>query len=180
MDVPPVQRGNVRRAEILPQLRAQARGEGGAVMWRKYRSRVLATLGLMSVWIAAIVAVQPAVTPPPLPLVQVSAKAWATTNIYRDTVTVAGVDYTVDIPSGFECDLASLGPLDIPLGIERDHPAIRRGALNHDWLYRTKKYPREIADLILYQCCLQDGMEPAKARAVFDAVRVWGGAAWGR
>jgi hypothetical protein len=109
-----------------------------------------------------------------------SSKEWVTTNDYHATVTVAGVVYYVDIPKGFRCDLASLGSLDRPLGIERDHPAIRRGALLHDFLYRTRKYPRHIADLILYQCCLEDGMDPKKARAVYEAVRIWGGEAWGR
>ena len=142
--------------------------------------RIIATIGAAGIWLGAMLATQPSVIPPPLPIVALGAKEWVTTNDYHSTVTVAGVAYRMDIPKGFTCDLASLGSLDRPLGIERDHPAIRRGALIHDHLYRTKRYPRYIADLILYQCCLEDGMEPKKARAVYEAVRIWGGEGWGR
>lgn len=138
------------------------------------------TIGAAGIWLGAVIAFQPDVTPPPLPIVQLGAKEWITTNDYHTSVTVSGVVYQVDIPSGFKCDLASLGRLDVALGIERDHPAIRRGALIHDYLYRTKKVSRQLADLILYQACLDDGMEPAKARAVYEAVFIWGGEAWGR
>jgi hypothetical protein len=146
--------------------------------WRSWRVRIIATLGAASVWLGAVLSLQPDVVPPPLPIVAGGAREWVTTNVYRAAVTVSGVVYRVDIPQGFRCDLASLGVLDTPLGIERDHPAIRRGALIHDFLYRTKRYPRHIADLILYQCCLEDGMEPKKARAVYEAVRIWGGEGW--
>ena len=148
--------------------------------WKQWRVRILATIGAAGIWLGAMLATQPSVNPPPLPIMALSSKEWVTTNDYHATVTVAGVAYSVDIPKGFRCDLASLGSLDVPLGIERDHPAIRRGALLHDFLYRTRKYPRHIADLILYQCCLEDGMDPKKARAVYEAVRIWGGEAWGR
>lgn len=151
-----------------------------AINWQSWRTRILLTIGAASIWLGAMFASQPSVIPPPLPIASLGQNRWVTTNDYHTSVTVSGAVYQVDIPKGFRCDLASLGRLDVALGIERDHPAIRRGALSHDWAYRTKRYPRHIADLILYQCCLDDGMEPAKARAVYEAVFIWGGEAWGR
>lgn len=145
--------------------------------WKKWKAAIIATLGAAGVWLAAIMAHQPTVDPPPLPIVACGADEWMTTAPYTDTV--CGV--TMIVPPEFRCDLASIGPvLSKPLGITRDHPTIRRGALLHDWLYRTHWTTRLQADKILYQCCLADGMEPAKARAVYEAVLDWGWRAWER
>lgn len=150
----------------------------GQSIWRKRLASVVATLGAMGIWIAAVVALQPTVTPPPLPITQVADKRWELVADYRTQVAVSGRVYHIEIPAGFRCDLASVGVLDHALGISNDHPAIRRGALVHDYLYRMKPYPREVADLILYHACLADGMARDKAKAVYEAVRLWGFEAW--
>jgi hypothetical protein len=145
--------------------------------WRQYRTAILGTLAAAGIWLAAILAQQPTVTPPPLPLASCGARQWVTTAAY--TGTVEGI--TVIVPSGFTNDLASIpGPAQEAIGITRDHPAIRRGALFHDWIYRTKEWPRETADLVLYYACLDDGMDKDKARAVLKAVQLWGWLAWER
>ncbi len=158
-------------------------GAGEAVSWRTIKAKgkqwgkaILGTLAGAGIWWAAFVAVQPSVTLPPLPIVACGVDRWVTTAAY--TTTIAGV--TLAIPDNFTNDLASLGPLDKPLGIPRDHPSIRRAALVHDWGYRTHLYPRETMDWLLWQGCLEDGMEPAKAQAVYEAVTLWGWKAWGR
>lgn len=142
---------------------------------KQWRKAIFGTIGAIGIWIAAVISLQPNVTPPPLPLERVGQTEWSTSARYQDVFTVSGVVYRIDIPKGFRCDLASIGDiLAKPLGIDRDHPAIRRGALIHDWSYRTGIVSKETADLILYQACLADGMEPSKARAVYEAVRLWG------
>ena len=139
--------------------------------WRQYRNAILGTLGAIGIWLWAIYSVQPTVVPPPLPLAACGANHWVTTAAYTTTVNTI----TVIIPAGFTNDLASIPEqAQKPLGITRDHPTIRRAALVHDWLYHTKEYPRVTADLLLYYACLDDGMEKAKAKAVFEAVKLWG------
>ena len=145
--------------------------------WRQWRQAILRSFALLGVSIAAIVAYQWPVTPPPLPLASRGVSQWYTTAI--STQTIAGV-VTV-IPAAFTNDGASIPDLAADaLGIDRFHPAIRRGALVHDFRYRYHIGTREHADWLLWQACLEDGMEPAKAKAVYEWVRCWGWKAWGR
>ncbi len=145
--------------------------------WVHIRNSILATLCLVGVWGAAIMASQPSVKPPPLPVVKVAECRWVTTNEYVTTVS----NWTIRIERGFVTDLASIGKeLAYPLGLRNDSPSIRRGGLVHDALYAlldsTGRGPidRETADALLELCCLQDGTNPQKARAVRAAVSTWG------
>ncbi len=145
--------------------------------WRQYRKAIIRSFALLGLSIAAIIAVQPSVTTPPLPLASCGAIQWVTTQPYR--TVIAGE--VIEIPANFTNDLASIPDFaQAALGISRDHPSIRRGALCHDWLYRTKKYNRDTADYLLWKACLEDGMDPAKAEAVYKWVLVWGWKAWER
>jgi hypothetical protein len=144
--------------------------------WRKWRKAVVGTLAAIPLAVAAIMAVQWAVDPIPLPIAPCGVNRWVTTEPY--TTTIAGV--TVAIPAGFTNDLASIPEkAQSAIGIQRDHPAIRRGALAHDWLYHAKTLPRATADWLLWQACLEDGMQVDKAGAVYEAVKLWGFLAWG-
>jgi len=145
--------------------------------WAKIRNSILATLCLVGVWGAAIMASQPSVTPPSLPVIKVAECRWVTTNEYVTTVS----NWTIRIERGFVTDLASIGKeLAYPLGLWNDSPSIRRGGLVHDALYAlldaTGRGPidRDTADALLELCCLQDGTAPAKAKAVRAAVSTWG------
>jgi hypothetical protein len=145
--------------------------------WKQWRAAIIGTFGLAGIWLAAIIATQPSVVPPPLPVVACGGNQWAFTNDYH--TVISGVSIT--ITNGFRCDLASIpAQAQDLLGVYRDSPAIRRGAACHDWLYRTKRYPRETADWLLYQACLEDGMNADKAKAVYEAVKLWGWKAWDR
>ena len=147
--------------------------------WRKYLKAALGTLGAIGIWIAAVTCQQPAVEPTPLPLLCLGINHWIVTNDYSTAVTVSGMMYRVTIREGFRTDLASIAPVFAkPLGITHDSPTIRRGALVHDALYATHLTDRDTADAILYAACLQDGMEPAKAKAVYEAVNLWGWHPW--
>lgn len=145
--------------------------------WPAIRKAVIGTLGAIGIWFAAVVAVQPNVTTPALPLKEIGPELWVGTNDYQ--TVIAG--YIVKIPSGLTNDGASIpNPAQKLLGITRYHPAIRRGAYCHDWFYRTHSIPKEKADWLLYQACLEDGMQLDKAKAVYEAVRLWGFLAWDR
>lgn len=145
--------------------------------WQQWRKAILRSFALIGLSIAAIVANQRDVDPPPLPIVACGASQWQFTNDYR---AVISGEVTV-ISNRFKCDLASIPHLAADaLGIQRDHPAIRRGAAVHDWRYRYHIGTREHADWLLWQACIEDGMDEKKALAVYRWVQTWGFEAWDR
>ncbi|MEI6165912.1 MAG: DUF1353 domain-containing protein [bacterium] len=149
--------------------------------WQKYRKAIIGTLGAFGIWLAAIMSFQPDVPPANLPLWNSGINEWTLTNNCKTSVTVSGVTYTVTIKEGFKTDGASIPEvLAAPLGLTRDSPAIIRGALIHDAIYASELLDRQTADSILYAACLNDGMAPEKALAVWKAVREWGFVAWDR
>ena len=142
-----------------------------AKRWRA----ILTSFTLIGLSLAAIVSYQPTVDQPPLPIVACGVNEWVSTGAYH--TVIAG--YPVDVPDGTRTDLASIPHAAAKaLGIPRDHPAIRRGAFCHDRLYRTKQVTRAKADWLLWRACLEDGMDPDKAWAVYKWVRTWGFEAW--
>ena len=157
-------------------------GAGKKVSWqtvkakaRQYRTAILRSFALIGVSLAAIVAYQLPVDPPPLPVVALRGNQWQFTNDYRSVIA----EETTVISNGFRCDLASIPHLAADaLGIDRDHPAIRRGAATHDFRYRHHIGTREHADWLLWQACLEDGMASDKAYAVYRWVQEWGFIAW--
>lgn len=149
--------------------------------WQKYRKAIIGSLAGIGVWIAAILAFQPAVSPPAIPLWHSGINEWIVTNNYQTTETVSGMTYTVTIKEGFETDGASIPDLLVaPLGLSRDAASIIRGALIHDAIYASELLDRQTADSILYAACLKDGMDPDKAVAVWRAVHEWGFVVWDR
>jgi hypothetical protein len=148
---------------------------------KQWRNAILATLGAAGIWLAAVLAFQPTVTPPAIPIWHSGIHEWIVTNDYQTAQTVAGVTYTTTIRAGFKSDGASIpDSLAAALGIGRNHPAVIRGALIHDALYAANLLDRQTADSILYAACLQDGTDPDKARAIWKAVNEWGFIAWER
>ena len=146
--------------------------------WQKIKRGIKITLAASGVFLAALLCHQPTVYPPPLPIEQVAPTEWVTTNVFHDSVTVDGKQYSITIKPGFSFDMASIPKrLEID-GITRDTPAIRRGALLHDALFRSHSLDMDVANQILYQCCLDDGMVKEKADAVFEAVSAWSWVAW--
>lgn len=143
--------------------------------WKGWRRSILGTLGAIGVWIAAVVAVQPDVTAPALPVEVIGPRLVVVTNDYRTRI---GAD-VFTIRAGFKSDLASIPPcLTNLLGIVWDSPTIRRAALCHDADYAGHLTSREHADADLYAGCIADGMVTEKALAVRDAVASWGFLAW--
>jgi len=145
-----------------------------------WRRAIYGTLAAAGIWWGAMIAIQPPVTPEPLPVAPHGARRVILTNDYSTAVTVSRRAYLIAVPAGFISDLASVPKqLEPRLGLSWDAPCLRRGALIHDYLYRQLKdgrgtIPKETADLILWQAILDDGTVPAKAEAVYEAVRLWG------
>ena len=154
---------------------AMCKGEEKVGRLAKWRRAILTSFTLIGLSLVAIVANQPTVDPPPLPIVACGVNEWVSTGAYH--TVIAG--YPVDVPASTRTDLASIPHAAAEaLGISRDHPAIRRGAYCHDRLYQTKQVTREKADWLLWRACLEDGMDPAKALAVYRWVQTWGFEAW--
>lgn len=143
--------------------------------WHEWRRAILTSFTLIGLSVMAIIANQPAVTTPALPVVVCGVNEWVSTSTYH--TVIAG--YPIDVPAGMHSDLASIPHAAAEaIGIDRDHPAIRRAAYCHDHLYRTKRGTREKADWLFWQACLEDGMQADKAWAVYQWVKTWGWKAW--
>ena len=144
--------------------------------WGQWRRAILGTIGAVGIWIAAMVSVQQPVIVPDMPIQRVAAQEWIFTNDYA----IAASNWTVTIRAGFRCDLGSIPPqARKPLGLWPDSPSIRRAAAAHDALYASELLPRDTADALLYWLALRDGTDHAKARAVWEAVSLWGFLPWG-
>ena len=155
---------------------AMREGEKEVSRFAKWRRAILGTLGAVGIWIAAIFSVQQPVVVPDMPIQQVAAQEWIFTNDWQITAS----NWTITVRAGFRLDLASIPPqARKPLGLWPDSPSIRRAAATHDALYASELLPRDTADALLYWQALRDGTDPAKARAVWEAVSLWGFLPWG-
>ena len=141
---------------------------------------VAATLLAVGIWAGAILAVQPTVQAPDLPLAQIGSVQWITTN----AVEITASNWTVRIERGFVTDLATIpSQLQYRLGLRNDSPSIRRAALLHDALYALMDaeghgpVDRATADALIELVAVQDGTVQKKATAVREAVSIWGWAA---
>lgn len=143
--------------------------------WRRY---VVTTTGLIAIALAAICTHQPNVPVVNSPQFRfISNTEIALTARYAVTTT-AGV---VEMDAGFICDGASEPPATWSLlGLQPFSGASIRAALVHDALYRGELVSREVADRVFHELLLADGVEPHKARAMFEAVDRAGGVVWQR
>lgn len=88
---------------------------------------------------------------------------------------VAGM--TITAPTGFETDFCSVPR--VPLAYELLGNRARKAGTIHDWLYSTHELPRELADEVLREMLLIDGVGHFEAMEFFLAVRRFGGSHWG-
>jgi len=95
------------------------------------------------------------------------------------TYTLRGMTGTIIVPAGFVWNGASIpkafrGIIGGPHDCE-----FERASKVHDYLYWSRKATRADADEILYQILLQDGCDPAKARLIWGAVRLFASSNYG-
>ena len=89
---------------------------------------------------------------------------------------VDGLD--VEIPAGFETDLASVPRLLLWLFVPAG--GHQRAALLHDWLYREQCYSRFMSDSLFRVWLEIDEIPCWRTWALYYAVRLWGWSAWNR
>lgn len=89
--------------------------------------------------------------------------------------TVAG--RTITAPAGHRTDFCSVPR--VPLAYDMLGNRARKAGTLHDRLYVTHELPRELADQVLREMLLQDGVGHFEAQEFYLAVRAFGGAHWG-
>jgi hypothetical protein len=82
------------------------------------------------------------------------------------------------VEKGFVTDYASIPKIIPKWVISADDPIIREGAVIHDYLYQTHKYPRKECDEILIEIMAELGASIPIQILVFFSVRLFGGSHW--
>jgi hypothetical protein len=88
---------------------------------------------------------------------------------------VAGV--TITAPPGHQTDFCSVPR--VPLAYDMLGNRARKAGVIHDRLYVTHELSREMADQVLREMLLLDGVGRCEAEAFYVAVRSFGGSHWG-
>jgi hypothetical protein len=91
------------------------------------------------------------------------------------TSVIAG--RTITAPAGHRTDFCSVPR--VPLAYDMLSNRARKAGTLHDLLYVTHELPRELADQVLREMLLQDGVGDFEAQEFFAAVRMFGGSHWG-
>jgi len=84
----------------------------------------------------------------------------------------------ITVPEFFIYDGASIPSFGWLVTYTPFHPDIMAPALIHDWLYVNHQLTRGMADQILYDLMILNGANKTKAKLMYQAVRIGGGAAW--
>lgn len=84
---------------------------------------------------------------------------------------------TITAPAGHRTDFCSVPR--VPLAYDMLANRARKAGTLHDRLYVTHELPREVADQVLYEMLLQDGVGEFEASEFKLAVRMFGGSHWG-
>lgn len=82
------------------------------------------------------------------------------------------------IPAGFSFDGASIPRAFWSAVTTPFHPSVIRAAIAHDWLYYTHIYSRQVCDRMLLDIMKYDGVSLLRRRAIYRAVRLFGGGYW--
>ncbi len=98
--------------------------------------------------------------------------------IVRAVLIWATEKETIEVPVGFETDLASIPDMFRGVPGFSTTGASRRPAVLHDWLYYSGVRPRMEADALFYRALLAEGVREPIARIFYRAVRLGGGSAW--
>lgn len=98
----------------------------------------------------------------------------------EEDLTVRWRGRVVTVPAGFESDGASVPRLLWSSISPRLDPRTLRGAVVHDYLYRTapENWTRKEADTLFYEFIREDGLSWWAAKKAFWGVRLFGGKSW--
>ena len=100
---------------------------------------------------------------------------WELVNPFGFQSDVAKI--TIVAPAGHRTDFCSVPR--VPLAYEMLGNRARKAGTIHDCLYVTHQVPREVADSILREMLLLDGVGHFEAESFYLAVRAGGGSHWG-
>lgn len=101
-------------------------------------------------------------------------KGWRVLALF--SVWSHSLDMQLDVPEGFETDLASVPRLPVVYlltGATGDEPAVV-----HDFLYSLGTCTRKQADEVFYELALACGMPRWRAWLMWCGIRVGGGSHW--
>lgn len=84
----------------------------------------------------------------------------------------------IEVPYGFRTDLASIPRIGRSLEIFDPNGPSRLPAAVHDFLYRQRTKGKAFADDFLRAALIQQGMSRLGAEIYYEAVHLFGGAAW--
>ena len=95
--------------------------------------------------------------------------------LYTVAFRLNGNPVTVTVPVDFDTDLASI-PAIVPRFVAQQVDAGLEAAVVHDWLYWSREFPRDVADGVFLAALLAAGVPAWRARVMYAAVRLAGGA----
>ena len=88
---------------------------------------------------------------------------------------VAGKTFTV--PVGFKTDFCSVPR--VPIAYDMLGNRARKAGTVHDWLYSSHEVERQMADEVLREMLILEGVGHLEAMQFYLAVRAFGGSHWG-
>jgi len=89
-----------------------------------------------------------------------------------ESVTVVSLRRRITVPAGFKTDLASVPR--IFWGIYPPFGLYIKAAIVHDYLYCSKKYPRDLCDLIFFDIMKKSGVSWITRNLFYFSVRLYG------
>lgn len=82
----------------------------------------------------------------------------------------------ITVPAGFVTDFASVPRIPISYWLFGD--TSHEAAVVHDWLYKSKPVPRDVADEILKEASAVAGIPAWRRWGMYLGVRIGGGKPW--
>lgn len=100
---------------------------------------------------------------------------WELMQPFGFTSKVSGKTHTAR--TGFRTDFCSVPR--VPGVYEMLGNRARKAGTIHDSLYTTHEVPRDVADAVLREMLIEDGVDECEAEEFYVAVRSFGGSHWG-
>ena len=102
------------------------------------------------------------------------------TVILLENLTVTSDGRTITVPAGFRCDGASVPAFLWSSVSPQIDPRTLRGAIVHDFIYRTHppQWSRRDADKLFYGLIRADGLSWWKSQKAYLGVRLFGASSW--
>ena len=100
----------------------------------------------------------------------------------QEDLSVTWHEKNVTVPAGFKCDGASIPRFLWSSVSPAIDPRTLRGAVVHDYLYRTapENWNRKEADDLFYDLIREDGLGWWKSQKAYWGVRMFGSSSWSR